>query len=297
MTPILALLESSRSAVLEGELSQQVGAIGAIYAILLLAGLIVLTTLSARWRRRPPAYRVAIAELLARPWRGVDLFQLLVVLSLGMVSVMLLRKPWLRWTDTWPLSEASSLVLLQSVLFHLLGVLAVGIVLARRQWTWREAFGIEWGRLPRDGVRGLLALLAALPALLGITLIYHVVLALLGHEATLQDVAFAIADEPQRWMRVYLVILAVGIAPLFEEILFRGLLLPVLSRRFGVWAGSLATSFLFAAVHGHLPSFATLFAFSLALGAAYLFTESLAVAVVMHALFNAITVSILIGFS
>ena len=122
-------------------------------------------------------------------------------------------------------------------------------------------------------------------------------LQLVGHQPSLQEVAFAIADEQNRWMRAYFLVLAVGLAPLFEEIIFRGLLLPVLARRYGVWAGLLVTSFLFAIIHGHLPSFVTLFGLSMALGAAHLYTGSLTVPVAMHAIFNAITTAILLSIS
>jgi membrane protease YdiL (CAAX protease family) len=39
------------------------------------------------------------------------------------------------------------------------------------------------------------------------------------------------------------------IAPLFEEIFFRGFLYPVLARRFGMWPSVLLTSFAFVAIH------------------------------------------------
>lgn len=295
--PILAQVDAVQATALEYDLLERAGLIGAIYGVLVLAGLFVTAVFVVRWRRRPLPLRAAMARLLDLPWRGGDLARIFAVLAAGLMCVFLLRKSWVRITEAWNLSQASSFVLLQSFFFHILGLFSMAVLLARRGWSWREGFGMELAYFPRDLVKGLLALLAALPVLLVITLLFHIVLHLLGYQTSLQDVAFAIADEPQRWMRAYFVVLAVGLAPAFEEIFFRGLLLPVLARRYGTWAALLVTAFLFAAIHGHLPSFATLFGLSLALGAAYIITGSLTVPIVMHALFNAITIAILISIT
>ncbi len=280
---------------LESELMQRAGAIFALYFVLLVLGLVVLGILISRWRRHPPPLRTAVLRLRERPWSASDVFGLFAVLALGFASVFLLQKPWTRYMEGWGLSPQSAQLFLQSLFFHIAGLVVIFVYLARRGRSWEDAFGISVARLPLDFLRGVLALLAVLPALLGITLLFHVILNLLGHQPSLQDVALAIADEANRWAKIYFAILAILLAPVFEEILFRGLLLPVIARRFGAWAALLVTSFLFASIHGHLPSFATLFAFAFALGSAYILTGSLTVAIVMHALFNGITVSILLA--
>lgn len=282
---------------IEYDLLQRAGLIGAIYGILVLAGLAVALGLIARWRNRPFPWRPALNRLLAWPWQGRDVIGLLALLTAGIAAVMALRLAWLRWTQAWGLAEASSLVLLQSLFFHVLGLCGVIVRMVQRRLTWRDAFGIQRASLPADVLKGAAYLLAALPPLLLLTLLFHVGLHLLGHRPSLQEVAFVMADEPNLWMRSYFVVLAAGLAPVFEEILFRGLLLPVLARRYGAWAALLGTSFLFAVIHGHLPSFAPLFGLSLALGFAYIVSASLLVPIAMHALFNSITLSILLGLS
>ena len=114
-----------------------------------------------------------------------------------------------------------------------------------------------------------------------------------GFEATLQDVAFIISDETSPWMRAYFFLLAVVLAPLFEEILFRGILLPALAKRFGATASVVAVSVLFAGIHGHVPSLVPLFVLSAALCLAYIRTGSLATNIAMHAVFNGVTVTLL----
>lgn len=292
--PILAQAELAGINPLEYDLIQRAGTIGAIYGTLLLAGIIVWFVLVARWRATPPDWRGAFARLVENPLRGADLAVLVLVLLTGFIAVIGLRVPWQRMTAGWSLSEASGLMLLQSLLFHGMGLLVVVGILLARGLTPARAFGISRSGLSRDLLRGLVALLATLPVLLILTLLFHVMLYLLGHQPSLQEVAFVLADEPNRWLRIYFIVLAVLIAPVFEELLFRGFLLPVMARRYGVWSALLLTSFLFALIHGHLPSFATLFALSAAMGAAYALTGSLAVPIAMHALFNSITTAILL---
>ena len=78
-----------------------------------------------------------------------------------------------------------------------------------------------------------------------------------------------------------------------EEILFRGMLLPALAKRFGVTAAVVVIALVFAAIHAHVPSLVPLFILSASLSLAYIGTGSLAASIIMHAVFNGITVSLL----
>ncbi len=292
--PTLAQADVAGFSPLEYDLLQRAGAIGSIYGVLLLAGIVVWIALIARWRRAAPDWRGAFARLAERPLRGADLAVLALALAAGFLAVLAFRHPWQRMADGWALGEASGLMLIQSLMFHGVGLLVVLGVLRGRGVSLRRAFGLSLGGAPGDLLRGLAALLATLPVLLVLTVLFHLMLYLLGHQPSLQEVAFVLADEPNRWLRMYFVLLAVAIAPVFEEILFRGFLLPLLVRRHGAVPAILLTSFLFAVIHGHLPSFVTLFTLSAALGAAYALTGSLAVSMTMHAAFNSITTAILV---
>jgi membrane protease YdiL (CAAX protease family) len=86
--------------------------------------------------------------------------------------------------------------------------------------------------------------------------------------------------------RLTVILMAVVVAPVAEEILFRGFLYGVARRYVGrIWA-LLAASLLFAAIHVHLPVLPALFVFAVALTIVYEVTGSLWAAIAMHALFN-----------
>jgi membrane protease YdiL (CAAX protease family) len=293
--PILAQGDAAGLSAIEYDLLQRAGLIGSIYGTLVLIGLIINLIFALRWRERPWPLRPGMNQLLLRPWRANEVAIVMITLAFGFISALALRDVWLAWTKPLSLTPASRLVLLQSALFHLLGLIVVAALMVRRRLSVAESFGARLTTLPQDILRGLLGLLAALPALLLLTVLFHVVLHVLGYQTSIQEVAFAISDEKRLWMRAYFVVLAVGLAPVFEEILFRGMLLPVLARRYGGWAAILITSFLFAAIHKHLPSFLTLFALSGALSMAYIFSGSIVVPIAMHAIFNGITTAILLS--
>ena len=88
--------------------------------------------------------------------------------------------------------------------------------------------------------------------------------------------------------RIWIILLAVTVAPFAEEFFFRFFLYGVVKRYFGRGVGVVASALLFAAVHAHLPSFAPLFVLGICFTIAYEWSGSLLVSMTMHALFNAL---------
>ena len=78
-------------------------------------------------------------------------------------------------------------------------------------------------------------------------------------------------------------------APLFEETIFRGVLLPVLSRDFGKIIGILISSFVFALAHLSLNEFPPLFVLGIGLATTRLISGRLFSSIVMHSLWNGLT--------
>jgi membrane protease YdiL (CAAX protease family) len=89
---------------------------------------------------------------------------------------------------------------------------------------------------------------------------------------------------------ILFVILAVVMAPLFEEIFFRGFLYRGFSTSWGWVAGACASAAVFGIAHLQLDIFVPLFALGLALAWVYKRTGSLWTSIAFHALFNAISV-------
>lgn len=89
---------------------------------------------------------------------------------------------------------------------------------------------------------------------------------------------------------VLFVILAVFMAPLFEEIFFRGFLFRGFSSSWGWVAGAFVSAAIFGLAHLQLDVFVPLFALGLALAWVYKRTGSLWTCIAFHALFNTLSV-------
>jgi membrane protease YdiL (CAAX protease family) len=86
---------------------------------------------------------------------------------------------------------------------------------------------------------------------------------------------------------VYITIgLAVVVAPVAEEMIFRGYIYGVLKGRVGGVAAAVVSALLFAGMHVNVGSLAPLFVLALCLTVAYEATGSLLVNIFMHGLFN-----------
>ncbi len=79
------------------------------------------------------------------------------------------------------------------------------------------------------------------------------------------------------------------LAPFFEEIIFRGVLLPILSRDFGIIFGIIISSFIFALAHLSLSEFPPLFVLGIGLGVTRLLSGRLGSSIFMHSLWNGLT--------
>lgn len=75
-------------------------------------------------------------------------------------------------------------------------------------------------------------------------------------------------------------------APLAEEMLFRGLLYPLLRRRAGILASVLITAAVFALMHGNLVQFASVLPLAVLLALVYERTRTVWPCVLMHLAFN-----------
>ncbi len=163
----------------------------------------------------------------------------------------------------------------------------------KRQRGWIQDFGMDFRRLKLLPV-SLAIYFAMLPALGILTMAYHAFLyRVFGIDPYMQEVAYLISDS-QAWTRIGFILLAVVVAPLYEELIFRGVLFSYLSCRIGFTGSIVAVSIIFALIHFHIPSVFPLFLLSIVLCMAYWRTGSLWTSIGVHALFNSVTIIVLL---
>ena len=263
---------------------------GFFFLLILCAGVVLDLGLVLYFMKRPARPGVWYEDLAARALPGR--LVLILVLTLAAVYVACSLAYGFLFPCTYELKPHT--ILFQALFFHLPALVILFGIFTHRRASGREQLGVSWRRAPAMlGLSGLLYL-AAIPILWFYSLFYQVFLYQFGFNFYLQEVAevfLAPASVPERFAMYFVAIILV---PVFEEFLFRGVLLPWIVRRTGLWPGITIVSIFFAAMHLHLPSFLPLFLLSAMFCVAYARTRSLLVPIGMHAFFNAVTVILLV---
>jgi len=264
-------------------------AAGLFFLLLICIGIAADIGLVVYWIKRPVRLPELTSRLAARalPWQ-------LVLIFFGIVISFYLLTSWV-YLLMFPQGDvAPYTVIFQTLLFHLplLGLLGLLFHIAGIQG--RELFDLHWKKAPSRIGLSLLFYLAALPMLWFYSALYQILLHQFGCDFYLQDVA-QVLTAPAPWpVRTALFFIVIIVAPVFEEIVFRGVLLPFMVRRAGFWPGIVLISVIFGGLHLHLPSFFPLFLLSVVFSLAYARTQSLLVPIGMHAAFNGVTVALLL---
>jgi membrane protease YdiL (CAAX protease family) len=262
--------------------------IGWSYAALIVLGVFVNAALFLRFQATPLEWDRRVETLKNNPWRTSDGARVLLYL-VGLYFAVSFTKRMLGGDH----EEPPMWVILQSAFFHLSGIAIVVGALKRQGLEWGRAFGIDRNRLAADVRRGVVLYLAMMPLLFFYTLWYQWALRAWGYTALPQDVIILFVSEESIWGRVYTFVLAAMIAPLFEEMVFRGIALPVLARQRGaIWAVVVLAA-AFALIHFHVPSLVPLFIVAVTLSVGYIYSGSLVVPIVTHGLFNLVNLTVL----
>jgi membrane protease YdiL (CAAX protease family) len=156
---------------------------------------------------------------------------------------------------------------------------------------WRS-LGLRAGGNLRAVAVGVLGLTVALPGMFGAMLAWPWVLDQLGIEAVPQEVA-QLAVQLHGVELAIFVVLAVLVIPLFEELLFRAFLQPLLVQNLGDRGGVAVTAVVFAGLHG-ATAFLPVFVLALVLGSVMLRTQRLSASWLVHALHNGLVLVLLL---
>lgn len=181
----------------------------------------------------------------------------------------------------------SGAIIYASIVLFLVGLLVY------RNLPLTGVFGTDRAGFVRVLGRGLLYLAAAYPLLM---LVQAMVYGAAGGDTSPQEVVQFLQNAETPHDRLAVLAMAVIVAPVAEELIFRGYLYPVGKRWLGPFLSMAGTSLLFAALHGHMASIPALFTLAMCLGLAYEKSGTLIVPMVMHAIFNAVSVTAILFF-
>lgn len=228
-----------------------------------------------------------LAENGEKPWSTPwDVETILQVFVLGFFLMGQLFIPELLTLLPIPRSTGNARVQAFSVLVSYLlvafGALSVLYLSIKRYFPLPE----EWFRFRLKGnwfLWGLGGYCTALPIVVIVSLINQKLWQGQGGSNPLLQLALESRDN----IALGIFFFTAGIAaPLFEELLFRGFLLPSLTRYIPVWAAIVASSLLFAAAHLSLSEILPLTALGMVLGIVYTRSRNLLAPMLLHSLWN-----------
>jgi membrane protease YdiL (CAAX protease family) len=225
--------------------------------------------------------------VLARPWPFEKFLRNLLILLICIYSGFVLMWVIGRLTGQHEESQNTTVRVLLAVLaFQGAALILVHFFLREHHLSWPEGFGFN--NNPRHALLlGGGVGLAALPVVWTLQLVSVLILqSLTFHPQEQETVSLLRATEA--WSsRALLGIATILIAPVAEEVIFRGILYPAIKRagypRMALWG----TSVLFGLIHFNLGTFVPLTFLALVLACLYEYTGNLLACITVHCVFNA----------
>lgn len=259
--------------------------IGTVPTLAALIGLILLVFLIIQriWKGKAAIFAQNADLAWSTPWDVETILQVFVVgfFFMGQLFVpfLLLLLPIPRPIENVRLQALSVLISYVLVAAGALGVLYFSL---KRFFPLPE----NWFRFRlRDKwfLWGLGGYCAALPIVVVVSLINQQLWQGQGGSNPLLQLALESRDTAALGMFFFTAAIA---APIFEELLFRGFLLPSLTRYVPVWGAILASSLLFAIAHLSLSEILPLTALGIVLGVVYTRSRNLLAPMLLHSLWN-----------
>ena len=248
-------------------------------SILIGAGLLVLFAFYGWLALRSSARAVLTTKPFGLPdaiWGGI--------LALGMIFSLLcsIRSPiqLITFPD----------LLMNSVLY---GALVLGIigVIGFQRHSAISIFQLQPSRFPKAAATGLLWLLITSPL---IAAIQYAVQHFSGDTDDTQLIIRYFVEHPDLKNRILVIFMVLVVAPIAEEIIFRGYFYGIIRRYCGRIPALLTSSLLFTAIHGNLAAAPGLFFLAITLCLLYERTGTLWASMTLHAAFNTSTIIALI---
>lgn len=259
------------------------GALGSVVsALYLLAAIYVFVSLVRQiGARRRAAETLGTAPVAQLGWPEA-------ILAAALVGFFLLNV-FVAMTRSAPL-ELHTRDLVANLFFIIAVVLFIAIFLKLRRYDLESLGGFSRVSFVRAAGTGVILLFFTYPLL---AVAESIVQALFGVGSGQQEIVDLFMSSRTLGQRIMIVVLAVVVAPVAEEFIFRLFLYGVFKRYLGFGLALGLNALLFAAVHTHLPSFAPLFVLGLCFTVAYEWSGSILVSMTMHALFNSVQLIVL----
>lgn len=223
-----------------------------------------------------------------KTWKTESVLRLMLgvfgTLCIGVVLAGALVKLNPGWSDAT--TKLVSLIII-TLSFHGAALLWIKNFLREEKISWRDAFGFSLQNPKRVIVLGIIAAIVVLPVAWAL----QQLTAWLMTWSHLHPEPQQVVQELKKggvspFQQIYLAVVALILAPIVEEMLFRGILYPAIKQagypKLALWG----TSVLFSLTHQNAPAFLALVFFAMILTLLYEETGNLLAPMVAHSCFN-----------
>jgi membrane protease YdiL (CAAX protease family) len=268
-------------------------AIGAFLMLpLLLVGVFLLERGLRLPRNRLPSLHASTRGLIVAFLAGMFVYQAITGFSVALVAMATVGTSILKLAggempsgagDVMVLAMVAGSALGAAVAYRLVAVLLSGAGSRLSELGWRVKGAAKWA------VGGYIALLP--PLSVGMMMVAALT-KLFPNVVTPQNPAADLVLALHGPRLVLLFLLVCVIAPVIEELLFRGLLFRALEKRYGLLVGALAAGLVFGGMHPQLPfGFPPLFVLGVGLCYVYRISGSIVPGILIHAMNNTLALA------
>lgn len=229
----------------------------------------------------------AALSVLRKPWeleRFTRRFStLLVCLYLGLTLSAFAQ----RAAGSGPMSNPTWRTVIAAISFQGIAIFFIWRFLREHHTSWADAFGFQRG-WKMSVLYGVLLAVSFLPFGWLLQTGSVSLLEKVNFHSEVQPAVQALKNTVAWFDRAAIALAALVLAPVAEEMLFRGIFYPAIKQAGFPKLAWWGTALLFAAVHAHLATLAPLFLFALLLTWIYEQTDNLLAPIAAHAMFNAL---------
>ncbi len=170
-------------------------------------------------------------------------------------------------------------------------------LIPHRRGRGREEMGIRWGNPGRTLAFGGLGALAAIAMSYGVFFLVYFIFYLATGRSPVSAETERLQDLGGGYL-AFIILVVVVLAPIFEELFFRGLFYPALRRRMGPWPAIILNGTIFGILHLQPLFVLSLVLVGIVLAYLYEKTDSLAAPMIAHGLYNLVVIlfSLLAGW-
>jgi membrane protease YdiL (CAAX protease family) len=224
--------------------------------------------------------------LSEKPWPPERILQLLIRLFASMLIGLVLVN-WINTSSWFGSAQAKFLTLVVGTLsFHGVALILTQQLLHDEGLSWEDAFGFLRPRLGHALLLAVVVAMAVVPIAWALGELSARIMSVFHVQRIVQGPIEMLQSASSVPMKLLIGFLAIVIAPVVEEIVFRGLIYPTLKQNGLPGLALWGTSVLFAVIHNNLEILLPLTFLAVVLTLLYETTDNLLAPILTHSVFN-----------